>query len=761
MSSFLRLTNFFRKPEIGTWILGPLSVVLMAAILCPCSVWAWQMKRDSMMTQWSMVNGVSQLDPANILPEYPRPQMRRQSSTWMNLNGIWQLQKGTDTTQAPPAAGTTLTGDILVPFCIESAISGVENKSYMNSWYRRLFTVPAAWLDGTKKILLHFDAVDHVTRVYLNGTLIGRHTGGYDRFSFDITSLMKNNGQGQQELTLGVYDPTSQLGNNFPRGKQKYELDPGCFYYPCTGIWRTVWLEAVPATAYISKLRLTPDVDNTQIKVFASITGTLTGTKVVAIAKNSGLGMFGLDSAVAGDTVKVKLSALNLWWPDRPYLYHLGVYLVQNGTIIDSVQSYFGMRKVSKLPVNGVNRIGINGQPIYLCGDLDQGYWPDGIYTAPTDAALKNDIVLQKQWGLNGIRKHVKIECDRWYYYCDSIGMMVENDMAGIGEGSNGGPSPTNLGRATFAVDLDSMAAQHYNNPSIIMWIVFNESWGIDNTTTDIARLNNLVDSLRKHDPTRLINPESSSLNGDPSSTHGDVMDLHNYPSPVALTADPTFIVQLGEYGGIHLDLTSFPTHLWLSPYGDYASSCEWGYVNATSQTDWGNTFTAYAQSLKTYKTSSGNAASIYTQFSDVQCESNGLTTYDRAMTKCPLATIQAATALLVDHPTVAAYVPPKDSVPGPYYTGTNQPYRQFNFKPLRLGNIFSVNRSLMVNVIGRDVLDVCTIRLFDIAGKTVFEKKVAGTGTVIIPAGTVARGVDFIELKNGTSKQIVPCVVK
>jgi len=424
---------------------------------------AWTMKKAPLMTKWSMEGTTVKIDPAKVWPLYPRMQMRR-PATWQSLNGIWQFQKAANETEALPTGN--LSGDILVPFPVESPISGVMGRSidYQYVWYRKIIAIPAEWRTG-KKILVHFEAVDWKTEVFINGKSILVHSGGYDRFSVDITPHLV---AGDQVLTLRVFDPTD-LGNYNPSGKQR--VSPGGICYTgSVGIWGPAWMEAVPATAYINNLKIVPDVDNQSVKISVSMAGDPAGAKIYAFAKDKQRGMWGADSvnATATTNLTIKLSAVNLWWPDRPFLYDLGIYMKKGGVFVDSVQSYFGMRKVESKAFNNQKRITINGQPIFVFGPLDQGFWPDGNYTAPCEEALRYDLEMMKAWGMNGMRKHVKIELDRWYYYCDSLGLMVLQDMVDVQAGS----SPQ--GYINFMREFDSLVVQKYNHPSIVEWIAYN-----------------------------------------------------------------------------------------------------------------------------------------------------------------------------------------------------------------------------------------------------------------------------------------------
>ncbi|MCX6344461.1 MAG: hypothetical protein NT018_05225 [Armatimonadetes bacterium] len=570
-------------------------IVIFATLTLASAAAGWQLKQAPIMTDWA-----AQVNSANPLPEYPRPQLVR--SDWLNLNGIWQFKRGYAPDTVP--VGQNLGGDILVPYPVESAISGVM-AHYDRVWYRRTFTVPSAW--AGKKIMLNFGAVDWEAQIYVNGTSVGTHQGGYDPFSYDITSYLTPSGA--QEIIVRVYDPTDSGGQ--PRGKQ-VNGPGGIFYTATTGIWQTVWLEPVAATS-ISSLKIVPDVDGSRLKLTVNTIGPTTGMTVTATAKD-GATTVGAVTGSPNTELYISIPSPKLWSPDSPFLYDLNISLDSGATVMDSVTSYFGMRKIARALVNGIYKLVLNGQFVFQIGPLDQGFWPDGIYTAPTDAALKWDIETEKQLGFNCVRKHVKIEPARWYYWADKLGLMIWQDMP---SGNNG----TTAEKTQFEIELQRMIENHWNSPSIIMWVVFNEGWG----QYDTVRLTNWVMGF---DPSRIVNCAS----GWSDFEVGHVIDYHSYPSPVCPTSSTRARV-CGEYGGIGYAITG---HMW--------DPNSWGYTMVTSS---GDLTDLYGQFTSTqvggFKTNNGLSAAIYTQITDVETEINGLVTYDRKVIKPIISAIYDA----------------------------------------------------------------------------------------------------------------------
>jgi hypothetical protein len=552
----------------------------------------WQPAAGPLMTRWA-----KDVNPATPLPEYPRPQMVRKD--WVNLNGLWDYAIAPKADAAPKE----YQGKILVPFCVESALSGVMKPvgAANKLWYRRTFERPQI----TGRLLLHFGAVDWETTVWVNGTVIGTHRGGYDPFTFDITDALKPNGA--QELIVGVWDPTND--GTQPRGKQ-VKRPGGIYYTPVTGIWQTVWLEHVHPRG-IKSLKVTPDVDRGGVRVSAETTGD----EIIAIVRSGGTKV-NEGSAKPGTEIFIPISNAKLWSPESPFLYDLQVAVRWGTGIEDSVESYFGMRKIEvKKDDAGVNRIYLNGKAIFMAGPLDQGFWPDGIYTAPTDEALKYDIEITQKLGFNCTRKHVKVEPARWYYWCDKMGLLVWQDMPSGDRGV--GPGGGEVKKAPEAAkqheaELKAMMDAYHNHPSIVMWVVFNEGWG----QYDTVRITNWA---KQYDPSRLINP-ASGWNDFPA---GHVVDMHKYPAPGAPKAQPDRASVLGEFGGLGLPV---PGHMWTDK--------NWGYKGVKS----GEALTKQYVRLMTdawkLRETAGLNAAIYTQITDVETEANGLLSYDRAVIK-------------------------------------------------------------------------------------------------------------------------------
>ena len=548
----------------------------------------WSMKKAKLMTAFA-----STIDTANVRGEHPRPQMAR--SQWLNLNGIWQFQPANSLTETLPAG--KLSSKILVPFPVESAISGVMTH-YDKMWYRRTFNVPETW--AGERVLLHFDAVDYQTEVFINNVSLGIHKGGYDPFTYDITSYLK---AGQpQEVTVRVFDPTDNGGQ--PRGKQT--LYPGgIMYTPSSGIWQPVWLEAVPQS-YISDIRLIPNVDNSTLKFKAITTGAATNLSVTVDVMDGASKVTSFTGNVNTD-LTISVPGAKLWTPDSPFLYDLKIKLNNGTTVVDSLSSYFGMRKISIGQVGNYKKMMLNNEFLFQFGPLDQGFWPDGLYTAPTDLAMKNDLTKTKQLGFNMIRKHIKVEPYRWYYWADKLGILVWQDMPSPNSYCNVHPA---IDTVAYKSELETMVKTHWNCPCIISWVVFNEGQGQHNTES-------LVADVKSMDPYRLVNQAS----GGEHHNVGDILDWHAYPPP-ACPSSSTQIEVCGEFGGIGYTVSD---HIW-----NNGST----YVMVNNTTDLFNMYSSFADMLVQFKTNGGMSAAVYTEITDVESELNGLLTYDRALLK-------------------------------------------------------------------------------------------------------------------------------
>lgn len=602
--------------------LQPLRVTLFIICLSvsPLVSGQWKIGNAPLLTRWA-----EDVSPENSHTEYPRPTMVR--SEWLNLNGLWDYAITPTNSSAPEKYD----GQILVPFPIESALSGVmkrlDEKSML--WYRRKFEIPPS-LNG-KRLLLHFGAVDWESVVYVNGKEIGAHRGGYDSFSFDITSALKPSGE--QEIVVRVFDPT-QAGQ--PRGKQARKPE-GVFYTPTSGIWQTVWLEPVP-TDYIQSLKIIPAFDDSSVSVKADIvkeSGDIE-LRVNVLDKGDVLSSGTLtikapERKFISPTIILPVDQFKPWTPESPYLYDLQIQLVRNGKVVDEVGSYFGMRKVSiGKDERGITRIMLNNKFIFQIGFLNQGFFPDGLYTAPTDEALKFDIEITKKMGMNLLRKHIKVEPERWYYWCDKLGILVWQDMPLA-------DNYTDENKKQFEAELIRMVEGRFNHPSIIMWVVFNEGHGQFDTER-------LVQVVRRLDPTRLVN----SASGWDNKNVGDVIDMHNYPGPGSPAPETNRAAVLGEYGGLGLKIAG---HLW--------SDSGWGYQGVSSRSSLTRRYVQLLEKVYELRDNPGLCAAVYTQITDVETECNGLLTYDREVIKPDLITVSNANCGIFPPPAKITYLLP------------------------------------------------------------------------------------------------------
>ena len=564
----------------------------------------WKPVGDKIKTKWAL-----QIDMNNVLPEYPRPIMAR--SDWQNLNGLWNYAILPIGKKKPD----NFDGQILVPFAVESSLSGVQKTVGADNelWYRREFTVPSKW--KSNNILLHFGAVDWKADVWVNGVKVGQHTGGYTPFSFDITPALIS---GTNTLEVKVWDPTDQ--GYQPRGKQ-VEKPYGIWYTPVTGIWQTVWLEPVPQT-YIENLRITPDIDKNMLMVQVMPNVCAAGLKIEVKVKD-GSQVVAAGNSINHIPVEINMPEnVKLWSPDTPYLYDLEITLWDRDKQIDKVTSYAAMRKYSmKRDEKGIVRLQLNNKNLFQFGPLDQGWWPDGLYTAPTDEALEYDVLKTKEFGFNMIRKHVKVEPARWYTHCDRHGIIVWQDMP------NGDRRPEWQERqyfdgiemvrsaeseANFRKEWKEIIDYLYSYPSIGIWVPFNERWGQFKT-------GEIAEWTKQYDPSRLVNPAS----GGNHYTVGDMLDLHKYPAPELYLYDAQRATVLGEYGGIGW---ANKEHLW-------EPDRNWGYVQFNSSKEVTDEYVKYAEQLKPLILQ-GFSAAVYTQTTDVEIEVNGLMAYDRAVVK-------------------------------------------------------------------------------------------------------------------------------
>jgi len=594
-----------------------ISLTLLLIACTPLRADDWQPAKGPLVTKWA-----KDVTPDRVHPEYPRPQMVRKD--WMNLNGLWQFEIARGPSHVP--TGKTLAKRILVPFPVESALSGVMERvgeqDYL--WYRRTFKVPEAW--NGKRTLLHFGAVDWDATVFVNGKKIGRHLGGYDAFSFDITDALRKDGE--QELIVGVADPTDDATQ--PRGKQ-VRKPQGIYYTPTSGIWQTVWLEPVP-DAHITKLTILPDADGMRVEITTDVIAGQIPERTVHVSGSfevkAGSRSQGVSRRFSTFTQSdgISLANVKLWSPETPHLYDLKVELREGEKVIDAITSYFAIRKISVgKDEKGITRLFLNDKPYFMVGPLDQGFWPDGLYTAPTDEALKYDIEVTKKLGFNMARKHVKVEPERWYYWCDKLGLLVWQDMPS-GDKSIRDKEPdlkrTPESAKQYETELKAMIDGLRNHPCIVMWVVFNEGWG----QFDTARITKLA---KEYDPTRLVNCASG---WNDHAGVGDVHDIHVYPGPGAPKPEEKRAGVLGEFGGLGLP---FKEHMW--------EAKSWSYQGTSSSAELTRKYERLLQRVYELKEKSGLSAAVYTQTTDVETEINGLMTYDRAVIKMEVERAAAA----------------------------------------------------------------------------------------------------------------------
>lgn len=601
-------------------------LVIAAALASAASaVHAWSPVPGAMLTDWG-----ASLTPATAWREYPRPALARDG--WVNLNGLWQYAVTRATDAAAPAQWN---GEILVPFAIESPLSGVGRRVSPDEalWYRRTVDVPAT--KAGERTLLNFEAVDYQATVWVNHTQVGAHTGGNLPFSFDITRALV---PGSNTITVRVTDATDTIGAFQLHGKQV--LEPrGIWYTPVTGIWQTVWLETVP-DIHVASLKIEARTDG--LVTIALTPGRTNSTPVPTRVAVTLDGVAVASAEAAGDVLRVRIPQPRLWSPGAPTLYDLRITYGP-----DTVTSYVGLREVSIVTDgDGHRRLALNGAILFNFGTLDQGWWPDGLLTPPSDAAMRSDIEFLKAAGFNTIRKHIKVEPRRYYMHCDRLGMMVWQDHVSQGTGfkkdrpdspappwTRLAPNPAEAtwpepAHAQFMAELEGMIDALRNHPSIVQWVTFNEAWG-QHRTIEVAEW------TTGYDPTRLVNAAS----GGNFHRAGHIVDHHEYPHP-AFPFDlgaggrfDGFVKVVGEFGG-----HGFPVdgHLW-NP-----NARNWGYGGLPKDKDeW---IERYRTSLATLAVlrRQGIAAGIYTQTTDVEGEINGLITYDRKVQKLPASTLAA-----------------------------------------------------------------------------------------------------------------------
>jgi beta-galactosidase/beta-glucuronidase len=586
------------KKNNRMWVVNKSLIGLILFILTNLSLDA----QKNLKTPW-----FDKVDTNNVLGEYPRPIMQREQ--WMNLNGYWQFEEAKAGDKVP--TNRKLKEKILVPFPWESQLSGINRQLASNTaWYRRTFTVPKSW--GNQKVLLHFGAVDWKAIVYINGRSIGEHKGGYDRFSFEITNyLLANN---TNEIIVEVYDPTDTEAIAVGKQNRSRFDDPQRYAYaPASGIWQTVWLEPVPKVS-IKDLHITTDIDNPSISVKTTLMGNAPNKSQIKVNVKAAIGTIESSEDLAQNIVTTSIKNPVLWSPSNPHLYDLEIILVDSlGKELDKVKSYAALRKISLKNEKGTQRLALNNHFLFQFGPLDQGFWPDGIYTAPTDEALKWDIEMTKEWGFNMIRKHIKVEPQRWYYWCDKLGILVWQDMPNTFKKRN------EEEKIQFEAELHHMITQNWNHPSIVNWIVFNEHWGI----YDVDRLTNHVMKL---DPHRLVTGNSGIDAGRPNIDYevGHIKDNHSYrPPSLPLVSDRRATVN-GEYGAIGYLV---PGHIW-------DEDGPWVHYNYKGKEDATAEYEKFIGMITDKFLAGGLSGAVYTQWTDVENEMNGFYTYDRKVIK-------------------------------------------------------------------------------------------------------------------------------
>jgi hypothetical protein len=576
-----------------------ISLFLFSVLSVSCTrntVIDWKITDNPILTKWA-----SGIDPLKPWLQYPRPDMVR--NKWINLNGIWEYTITPKDTKPEKWDGT-----ILVPYPVESAISGVKRRVSENEnlWYRRSFIIPPVW--SKKNILLNFEACDWETTVWIDGKEVGKHHGGYDPFTFDITEFLGK--KKIHELMVRVWDPTDK--GTQPRGKQ-VSSPGGIWYTPSTGIWQTVWIEPVNES-YIASFRNVTNADKGTITFKADVKNAGTGSLTFIVRKD------GKNVAEVSGNGDQEITALIkdpvLWSPENPFLYDIIIELKKGNKTLDRITSYTGIRKISLgKTADGFTRMLLNNKFLWQNGPLDQGYWPDGIYSPPSEKAMVYDLEMIKKMGFNMLRKHVKVENRIFYYWCDKLGILVWQDMPS-GDKYIGGNQPdiekSKEATEQFEFELKRMIETKYNHPSIIMWVPFNEGWGQFET----GRITQLI---ADYDTTRLVN----SASGWSDRGTGSVNDIHNYPDPVVPPAEEKRAIVLGEFGGLGLPVQG---HTW--------EKKNWGYRNMYDTLQLLSKYESYYDQVHKFVKENGLSATVYTQTTDVETETNGLMTYDRKINK-------------------------------------------------------------------------------------------------------------------------------
>lgn len=589
----------------------------------------WKPAGSKILTQWG-----ENVSPNQPHPEYPRPILVRENN-WQNLNGLWNYAiTSSEQTEFP----NKWDGKILVPYAIESALSGVGKEVGKDKalWYHNTITLTKNV--NRDNIILHFGAVDWRCDVYVNNKLVGQHEGGFDPFYMDITSFLKKGAK--QDIVLKVWDPTDDGPQ--PRGKQ-VKNPHGIWYTPVTGIWQTVWVESVP-NIHITRTKHTPQLDAGKLTFESTVQGAMSGEQIKVIVKD-GTKIIKEQIGDVNAAFEIDVPNLEAWSPMNPKLYDLDIQLTHKGKVIDQAKSYFAMRKISmEKDKSGIQRMMLNNEFVFQYGPLDQGWWPDGLHTAPSDEALKYDIIKTKEMGFNMIRKHIKVEPARWYRHCDSIGILVWQDMPSGDLGGNGWDMQpgklsgnnrekvrTTESESYFRKEWKAIMESMHNYPSIVVWVPFNEAWGQFKTKE-------ITEWTMGFDPSRLVN----SASGGNFMNTGHIMDIHNYPD--AAMPDPDLFGEnqtlvLGEFGGLGLPVDG---HTW-------QEKDNWGYQSFKNVEELTKRYNQLIDNL-TKLIPMGLSAAVYTQTTDVEIETNGLMTYDRKVIKIPAAELNKTHRKLYQH---------------------------------------------------------------------------------------------------------------
>ncbi len=607
-----RTRSRWRTRGLTAAVTASLVALPLAAMTAPSVAdTTWEPKEPPISTPWT-----DQVTPDNALREYPRPQLTR--DRWQNLNGVWQFA-GAEAGESP-TFGQDLDERILVPYPVESALSGIM-RSEQRMFYRRTFTVPRTWrIARGEQLVLHFGAVDYDAKVWVNGQQVATHRGGYDGFDVDVTNAIS--GRGPQELVVWAEDLTD--ATNQPIGKQRRVSDRGIFYQGSSGIWQTVWMEPV-RPVHVSTLDMTPDLATSSLRLTANVPGATARQRVEATAYD-GKRKVGTVTGPANAPLTLKVPNAKLWSPDSPFLYDLRVRVLEGDERLDSVESYFGMREISlKNGADGKPRMALNGKILFNLSTLDQGFWPDGLNTAPTDEALRFDLAQHKVLGFNTVRKHIKVEPDRWYYWADKLGLMVWQDMPATKTSA----IPPGPWRAQFEAELHEMVREHKSWTSIVAWVPFNEGWG----EWDRAETGRIANDVKAQDPSRLMNAHSgvNCCNSKGDSGQGDILDYHQYVGPATPVSDGKRVAVDGEHGGFGLEV---PGHMWFADGHAYEMT--------DSKEELTRRYVENQQDVLKAANTCGIGASIYTQVTDVEHEVNGFFTYDRQVEKMDFAQVRA-----------------------------------------------------------------------------------------------------------------------